>query len=371
MVGSPFGASEELWTQTAALLAEQGVPVAASVHGWPQLNQRISRLSLIGVDVRPRPAKRSFVARAQRYILRKERVTFDFERTIGDLSPGLVLISNGSSDPSIELIEMCIMKGWPFATVDHAQNVTIWPSDEVAARLRKALPLAERLFFVSEANRALAEKQFGCEFDNAEIVRNPLGLDVKISVPWPLMGIEQGLRMACVGRLKAGIKGQDILLEALANSCWDERKWRLTFYGDGPNRDLLERLATRLKLNDKVSFAGHVPVETIWRENHLLVMPSRTECLPLAIVEAMSCGRPVVATNVGGVSEVVKDGVTGFLAEAAIAKSFGGALERMWMNRDKLQEIGNFGARSIQDFLPGNPVEIFATKLKELANLQK
>jgi glycosyltransferase involved in cell wall biosynthesis len=299
----------------------------------------------------------------------KDRIAFDVERSFGNLSPSLVFISNGSSFPPVELVEMCVARGWPFATVDHAQNASLWPSDETAARLRNMLPLARRLFFVSETNRILAEKQFGYAFDNAEIIRNPIAVAIDAPVPWPSSAIEHGLNMACVGRLHAGIKGQDILLEALANTRWIGRNWRLTLYGNGPNRDLLERLAKRLELQNRVSFAGYVAVEKIWPENHVLVMPSRSECLPLAIVEAMFCGRPVVATNVGGVAEVVEDGRTGFLAEAAVVKSFDETLEQMWLQRDRLQEIGKLAAASIREFLGDDPVRIFAEKLKRLANL--
>ena len=107
---------------------------------------------------------------------------------------------------------------------------------------------------------------------------------------------------------------------------------------EGDNRGSLERLAQRLGLADRVVFEGHVAgVEKIWSLNHVLVMPSRIEGLPLAIIEAMLCGRPVVATDVAG-AEVV-DGVTGFLAEAATVGSVGNALERFWPAR-RLGKLG-------------------------------
>jgi hypothetical protein len=68
---------------------------------------------------------------------------------------------------------MCVAKGWPFVIVVH-NNFDYWPSDELAARYRKALSSARRYFFVSEANRALSEKQLGHAFENAETVRNPV-----------------------------------------------------------------------------------------------------------------------------------------------------------------------------------------------------
>jgi glycosyltransferase involved in cell wall biosynthesis len=364
----PWGGSEELWTRTAAVLAKQGIQVAASVQGWPQLDRRIIELSRAGVDVRARPFKSSIVGLARRYFSGKTKVVSDVEISFGKAAPTLVVISNAYGMPPIEIAELCIAKGWPFAIVTHSSLPDWWPPGEVAAQARKALQSARRCFFVSEANRILAEKQIGHHFDNAEVVRNPLVIETDSQILWP-PGLSENLRMACVGRL-SGEKGQDILLEALAHPRWMKRSWRLTFYGNGSTRDVLERLTDRLKLRDRVAFAGHVAVENIWRENHVLVMPSRCEGMPLTIVEAMVCGRPVVATNVGGISELVQDGITGFLAVAAAVECFDEALERMWMQREKLQELGKTAAVSARAFLPDDPVGLFADKILGLARLR-
>ena len=362
----PWGGSEELWTRTAVLLAEQGVPVAASVQGWPQLDRRIIELSRAGVDLRLRPIKSSIITLARRYMSGKAKIVLDIEFSLGNASPALVVISNAYGTPPIEIAEMCIARGWPFAILTHSSLPDWWPSGDVAAQARKALPLARRCFFVSEGNRILSEKQLGHEYNNAEIVRNPLVIETNSPLPWPSDLIDHELRMACVARLSSE-KGQDILLEALSNPCWTKRHWKLTFYGNGNTQDVLERLVRRFNLQDRVSFAGHVAVEKIWRENHILVMPSRCEGMPLTIVEAMFCGRPVVATNVGGISEVIRDGHTGFLAAAAAVECFGEALERMWVRRDRLEELGKLAAATVREFLPDDPVGIFAGKLLNLA----
>lgn len=137
----------------------------------------------------------------------------------------------------------------------------------------------------------------GYDFDNAEVVLNPLMIENASAIPWPHQTCNQVLRLACVARLYATQKGQDILLDVLASPCWRERNWRLTLYGDGPNRDVLGHLVERLKLQARVSFAGYVAIEKIWRENHVLVMPSRYEGMPMTIVEATQ-RRPVLLSLV-------------------------------------------------------------------------
>jgi glycosyltransferase involved in cell wall biosynthesis len=98
-------------------------------------------------------------------------------------------------------------------------------------------------------------------------------------------------------------------------------------------------------------------------------MPSRFEGLPLAMVEAMLCARPVVATDVAGHAEVIEDGVTGFLADASTAGAVAAALERFWARRREAEEIGKAGAKRIRRLLPSDPVRLFSEKLMGLAGL--
>jgi glycosyltransferase involved in cell wall biosynthesis len=250
----------------------------------------------------------------------------------------------------------------------HANFEGFWPTDELGARYRNAFQMARRCFFVSKANRILEEKFVGSDLNSGEVVWNPITVDVDEVVPWPRSS-DEVLRMACVGRLYPAQKGQDILLEVLARPRWSERRWSLTFYGHGPQRESLERLARKLNLSDRVVFAGHSPILQVWRENQILVMPSRYEGLPLTIIEAMLCGRPALATDVGGNPEVIEDGVTGFLAEAPVVSSVDRALERVWKRREELEEMGALAAATIRKLVPKDPVGIFTEKLKALMNL--
>jgi glycosyltransferase involved in cell wall biosynthesis len=369
MGGDPWGGSEELWARTARSLAELGVPVAASVQGWPQLAPQIIELSRAGIDVRPRSSNPSILRRMKRRASGKPPFGFEIDETFGNLSPSLVALSTGYFLPHIDLVELCVTRGWPFVTIAQCNSDGWWISDELAVRFRTALPFAQRCYFISEANRSLAERQLGHVFDNSEIVYNPILIDKTSHFSWPHHNSGPEVRMACVARLDIAHKGQDMLLDVLANSIWRDRDWRLTFYGDGRNRDILARLVERLGLERRVFLAGHAAIETIWHENHVLIVPSRYEGWPMTTVEAMWCGRPVVATNVGLNPDVIKDGITGFLATSASVEALGNALQRMWKQRDRLEEIGRVAAEQIREFLPNDAVAAFAERLRALASL--
>lgn len=365
------GGAEELWSRAALYLATEGFRILASVVASSPPARRVLELTERGVEVWSRPMVYSVRKRAWRALTapQKTLTTLEVERLIATRLPDIVAISDGAPFPPLDLLEMCVAKRLPFVTIVQCNQDFWWPTDALAERYRAALAAALRCYFVSNANRRLAEKQIGGELRNAEVVRNPFNVDFGASPPWPPLGRDGGLRLACVGRLEAPGKGQDILFEVLAAPTWAKRNWRLHLYGDGENQGGLERLAQRLGLADRIVFEGYVPdIEKIWSLNHALVMPSRIEGLPLGIVEAMLCGRPVVATDVAG-AEVIEDGVSGFLAEAPTVGCMGNALERFWARKEDATEIGATAAKRIRRLIPPDPARVFADKIRELLGL--
>ena len=364
-----WGGSEELWSQTAIRLIAEGVPVAASVQGRFPLHDKVRHLMGSGVQLRLRPERYSLLNRVHRRALTGwgSDLQNEISKFLHLAQPEIVILSTGAIFPPIEWLELCREKGLPFVTIGQANCEYSWYVDETAARYRQVLRAARRCYFVSKANLRLAEKQIGLEFSNAEVVRNPFNVDFSASPPWPSPGASGVLRLACVGRLDLGAKGQDILLEALASSAWMNRPWRLALYGSGPLKNIIERLIKRFGLNERVTLAGYVSrVEDIWAENHVLVMPSRSEGMPLAMVEAMLCGRPVVTTDVAGHSEIVEDGVSGFLANAPTVASVAGALERLWERRHDIEAMGQAAAKRIRNCVPVDPAGVFSEKIQLL-----
>jgi glycosyltransferase involved in cell wall biosynthesis len=296
----------------------------------------------------------------------KTPTTLEVERLIVARSPDFVVINDGAPFPPLDLLEVCAAKRLPFVVVVHCNQYFWWPADDLAERYRAVLGAALRCYFVSDANRRIAEKQIGTELSNAEVVRNPFNVDYNASPPWPDACLDGDLHFACVGRLEPAGKGQDVLFEVLAQPAWATRNWRLHLYGNGENRDVLKRCAQRLGLGDRVVFEGFVTdIEKVWSLNHVLVMPSRIEGLPLALVEAMLCGRPAVVTDVAG-AEVIEDGVSGFLAEAASVGCVGNALERFWTRKEEARNIGAAAAARIRHLVPRDPVRVFSDRIREL-----
>jgi glycosyltransferase involved in cell wall biosynthesis len=279
--------------------------------------------------------------------------------------PNLVVVSQGDNHDGLHFGHLCRKLKIPYALISQKAADHFWPPDESRRYRRSVFEGAAHCFFVSEHNRRLTEDQIGARLAAASVVRNPYLVPTGGPLPWPESG-DGSLRLACVARLFLLDKGQDILLRVLAREKWSGRSLHVSFYGRGVNAESLAALAARLGLHN-VSFEGQTEdVSGIWREHHALVLASRAEGLPLALVEAMMCGRPAVVTRVGGNAEVVLDGVTGYLA-APDEESLDAALEQTWARRGELRAMGERAALRIRELVPANPAEEFTDLLLDLA----
>ncbi len=152
-----------------------------------------------------------------------------------------------------------------------------------------------------------------------------------------------------VGRL-APVKGLRVLFEALEDLMPRYPDLHLTVVGDGPDRARLE--ATAQKFGDQVTFTGYMTqaeVSAVFRENDICVLPSFAEGVPVVLMEALASARPVVATQVAGVGELVEDGVTGYLVPPGDAESLARKIEILINNKDLRDKFGAEGRRRVQD----------------------
>jgi glycogen(starch) synthase len=172
----------------------------------------------------------------------------------------------------------------------------------------------------------------------SSVIRN--GLDLGGFKPGPMP--TEPFRLLCLGRL---VPQKRIELAILAMRQVVERysEARLIIAGDGPERSRLEALADANGLGHAVEFLGSVSpsgVPALLDQSTLLLMPSSHEGLPLAAIEAQLVGRPVVATSVGGIPEIVRDEMTGFLVSGEESSAFSDAVLRALDDPGRLVKMG-------------------------------
>ncbi len=162
-----------------------------------------------------------------------------------------------------------------------------------------------------EMKRALIDR-YGFREERIRVIRNggrfPEGAATAASP-------NEVFHIGTVGRM-VPIKGLDLFLEVAAVLRQEGRAVRFSILGDGPLRDELARKAEDLKISDDVEFVAPRPDPFgYYRSLDLYLSTSVHEGLPLSVVEAMACGKPVVSAAVGGIPEIVVDGQDGFLVK--------------------------------------------------------
>jgi L-malate glycosyltransferase len=345
MSGSHWGGSEYLWVATAMEALVQGHEVFISIYDWAISHPLVKALQDLGACILPRPRfikPRSLFTRAiYRLVDSVKAKSISPYQSIFDYQPDVIFISQGSSYDALhepDLLRLLYSYDISYVIICHFNSDVFLLDNTRREIIIKLFNKAKRVAFVAKSNLQMAERHLACNIFNAIVVKNPVNLQNRNLVEFPAL---QTISFACVARLETSCKGQDILLESFSHKVWKDRDWICRLYGNGPDHEYLESLAKFYQLSDRVQFMGHIDdIRSIWAESHILVLPSRGEGTPLALVEAMICGRPAVVTDIGGNAEWIEEGRTGFVAEAPTSKSFNLALERAWKNQNAFQHMG-------------------------------
>jgi glycosyltransferase involved in cell wall biosynthesis len=248
----------------------------------------------------------------------------------------------------------CATLGIPYWLVlQHASEDFFFADDTATDRARGLIAGAKRVLFVAERNRRVLERAIGEAVPQAQRAVN--GVTTEQFTAGAKLAEESGAqrkgtaRLLSLARLDPAFKGQDLLLEALGDAEWRARDWQLTLQGGGPLHGLLQRLIARHGFAEgRVRIAPHdADVNRAFRDCDIVVLPSRSEGTPFALVEALTCGRPAVVTPVGGNDELVVEGETGWVATAVTAEAIRAALARAWVARPVWGAIGRQGRKRV------------------------
>jgi glycosyltransferase involved in cell wall biosynthesis len=364
-----WGGSEELWARSIPHFQSQGIHVTVLKDWINKHHPRYVELSekevvlknLDNVSKKITPVK--LLLKAWNKLRRVDNhLQLKFEKFLRSNRPSLVLISQGINFDGMPYAFSCARQKVPYVIVSQKAVEFYWPPTSERAYMTRAFREAKKCYFVSKHNRQLTEEQFGLRFANARVIHNPIKISFK-NISYPTT--DNGFRLACIARLFILDKGQDILLRILAQPKWRERPVTVSFIGTGIDEEGLRSMAALLNITN-VEFTGHIAdMQHVWANYHALVLPSRSEGLPLVVLEAMAAARTVIATRAGGTQEVVVDGVTGFIGDATL-ESFEATLERAWNSRHRWQEMGNEALQQIRRHVPASPETEFANELIEI-----
>ncbi len=187
---------------------------------------------------------------------------------------------------------------------------------------------------VSEFNRRFILSRYPA-VTSGKILVQRMGVDcARPGTDPPLRGgTKSHLNLLAVGRLHP-VKDHAFLIRACRQLKDHGMRFACAMAGDGPERNCLQRLTHELDLEAEVHLLGHVAredLESLYQQADLVVLTSRSEGIPLVLMEAMARGKPVLAPAITGIPELVVDGKNGFLYGAGSQQDF---VERVEMIRD-------------------------------------
>jgi glycosyltransferase involved in cell wall biosynthesis len=231
---------------------------------------------------------------------------------------------------------------------------------------------ADRIIAVSEAVKANLAAQ-GLE-KNVHVVYN--GVDMERFAPMDVgdarsrTGLEQaGPVFGVFGRLSVE-KGQLLAIEAFAKAFPDRQDAVLLVVGDGRDEQVLRNRASELGVSDNVRFIAFTrEIGDLIASCDAVLVPSLKEGFGLTAVNSMAMSRPVIASRVGGLPEVVVDGETGLLTEPGNADSLADAMREIASDAELAQQIGQAGRlRAVEKFEINKQIAQVAAILIEKEN---
>jgi len=216
--------------------------------------------------------------------------------------------------------------------------------------------LSDKILVVSNL---LSEKLIAKGFSKNKVIVIHNGIDIeafdKKGTEDYLEGLKREFRIrkdekiiGSVGRLIA-VKNYELFLKAARDIVEVNKNVKFLIIGDGKQEKKLKKMAFELELNDNIIFGGwRTDLAYLYRLMNLFVLSSKSEGLPISILEAMASKMPVVSTNVGGISEAVQHGISGLLVPSDDRKALSSGIECLLNDPTRCHFMGEEGRRIVE-----------------------
>jgi len=237
-------------------------------------------------------------------------------------------------------------KGWMDDNLEEFQRKRYSLKIEALKKLRSFWVRKSNLIIVPSLYMRKIVKEWGIDESKITVINNSLDeLSYDNSIELPEFN---GFTMITIGRL-ISLKKIDTLIRAIAElpNC------RLIIVGDGPEEQNLKNITRELGINSRVIFTGRVPRKkalSYLKSADLFIQTSIHETFPHVILEAMQIGVPVIATKVGGITEIVDDAVTGLLVEPNNNEQLKEALELLIKGEELRNKLVNNAKEKVKKF---------------------
>ena len=367
MAGSPWGGSEELWYKTALLAQSRGWKTGCAVYHWSEKEQKTQPLKNGGAEVYYFPnkgrTKRNLLERIQNKISKQKIKKFIRALPINEYD--VVVVNMGAFENTTP--------AWRkfYKSLDH--YIVLYHNykeHEVLKGAKKAavqnwIRGARINLFASRRIMQILKKNSGIEITNSEVLLNPISFPVP-SYPMPYPEMKDGnYQLVMLAALETWRKGQDNLIKALSSAKWKQRNWNLNLYGEGKDKLKLEEIIKRNGVTERIFLRGHTnDVKKVLENAHLLLQMTHIDAMPLAVVEAMAVGRPVVVSEIGDMPYWVSEEKNGWISKDASIDEIDMTLEKAWMLKEQWKQMGENAFSVFQHKYPVAAEEILLAKIE-------
>jgi glycosyltransferase involved in cell wall biosynthesis len=247
----------------------------------------------------------------------------------------------------------------PYVTISQLVSEVHWLflDHKNQKQLNELYKYSKKNYFLSLDNLKIHQMMMA-DFNSSssEIIYNPINCSEILS-EYP--SVQDGFRLAFVGRIECFHKGLDTLLEVVRQDKWKKRNLKITLYGNGPHRKAIESVIEQNNLSNIMIEEFTDNVDKIWADNHGLILPSRMEGQSLSLLEALHCQRMAITTNVGGASEIIIDNKTGFISPSSSISDIDNTMERAWSKKDMWKQMGLDARKMVKNKMPMEASDYF------------
>lgn len=243
----------------------------------------------------------------------------------------------------------------PIKLITSVHGADLFPGGRPKARysfsMRFLFMSSDRILAPSRAFLGEVMTIFPSVQDKSTYVHNAVDLDEFCEPPHSTTGRRHARYILSIAAHNEK-KGLDVLLHSFARLAGSNPELRLVLVGDGPLRKSLEELAKELCLNGRSEFVGRKDRDqtvALLHDCEVFVLPSRSEPFGIAVIEAMACRRPVVASAVGGIREIIEDGKGGILVQPGDPEVLAEAIRRVVADRTLQASLGQHGYETVRE----------------------
>jgi len=355
MNGTAWGGSEELWYKSALHLAGKSHNVGVCCFNWKEKEEKLEQLQKAGCKLYLLPGKLETKSLWGKYKVNKALYSIpfsDYKKAIVNQG-GWKDVAHGPFKKLYQRLPPYVLLFHNYDTLEKLQGSKKKSLHDWVQNAEKNIGDAGRIFSVIKST---------CNLDIPRnyVLFNPVTIQLPgCQTPFTSQPKEK-LEFAVLAELDVKRKAQDVLIKALAAEKWKTRNYTLNIYGNGKDKQILEKLINETGLSSKVFLKGFTKdVKEVLANSHVLLQLTHIDAMPISVTEALAMSRAIIASDVGDMPLWINEGVNGWIAEKVCIEEIDRVLENAWQQRNKLEEMGRESYKIFKQKYPEHPVEYF------------